>query len=63
MDCKYFLLVSKDTEQFETPVLDLYEFDGYSELWHYLNDLLFMNEVRWYQIFYGDTLMLQKLVK
>lgn len=63
MDCKYFLLVSKDTDQFETPVLDLYEFDGYSELWQFLNDLLFMNEVRWYQIFYGDTLMMQKLVK
>lgn len=63
MDSNYFLLVSKDTETFEAPALELSEFETYADLWQYLQDLLFYNEVRWYQIFYGDTLMMQKLVK
>ena len=63
MDASYFLLISRDTSTFEAPVLDLYEFKTYSELWQYLQDELFQNEVRWYQIYWGDTLMMQKLIK
>lgn len=62
MDSKYYLLLSLNTEDFETPMLDLYEFDQYSQVWEKLQDELFYNRVRWYQIFWGDTLMMQKLV-
>lgn len=62
MDAKYYLLLSVNTEDFETPMLDLYEFDQYSQVWEKLQDELFYNRVRWYQIYWGDTLMMQKLV-
>jgi hypothetical protein len=63
MDAKYYLLISQDTDQFEAPALALYEFDQYSDLWHFLEDLLWMEDIRWYQIFWGDTLMMQKMVR
>ena len=63
MDANYYLLLSRDTDDFEVPVLDLYEFETYAELWEVLQDELFLNHIRWYQIYWGDTLMMQKLIK
>lgn len=63
MDASYFLLISLDREVFEVPELELYRFDQYSDLWQFLQDELFQNEIRWYQIYWGDTLMMQKLIK
>lgn len=63
MDSKYYLLLSLNTDDFEAPMLDLYEFDQYSQVWEKLQDELFFNRVRWYQIYWGDTLMMQKLVR
>lgn len=63
MDAKYYLLISRNTDNFETPMLDLYEFDTYSQLWQHLQNELFQNYVRWYEIYWGDTLMMQKLVR
>ena len=62
MDAKYFLLISLETDNFEAPELKLFEFDTYSELWQHLQDILFMNQIRWYQIYWGDNLM-QKRVR
>lgn len=63
LDANYYLLISRNTDNFETPILDLYEFDTYSQLWQHLQNELFQNYVRWYQIYWGDTLMMQKLVR
>lgn len=63
MDANYYLLISRNTDNFDTPILDLYEFDTYSQLWQHLQNELFQNYVRWYQIYWGDTLMMQKLVR
>lgn len=63
MDASYFLLISLDTATFEAPELELYRFEQYSDLWQFLQDELFQNEIRWYQIYWGDTLMMQKLIK
>ena len=63
MDASYFLLISLDTASFEVPELELYRFEQYSDLWQFLQDELFQNEIRWYQIYWGDTLMMQKLIK
>lgn len=61
MDAKYFLLYSK-SEYWDTPELHLFSFDQYSELWQYLQDLLFLEDLNWYQIFWGDTLIMQRNV-
>lgn len=63
MDSKYFLLISLDSDVFEAPELKLTTFDTYSELWQYLQDVLFLYRVRWYQIYWGDTLIMQRTLK
>lgn len=62
MDAKYYLLICTD-EHFEAPELQLIPFDQYSALWQYLQDLLFLNEIKWYQIFWGETLIMQRNVR
>ena len=63
MDSKYFLLLSLDSDVFEVPDLKLYPFDTYSDLWQFLQDTLFLESVRWYQIYWGDTLIMQRTLK
>lgn len=60
MDSKYYLLIS--TGIFGEEALELHSFEIYSELWQYLQDRLFYREIKWYQIFWGDVLMMQKMV-
>lgn len=61
MDAKYYLLICT-SDRFEAPELKLYPFDQYSALWQYLQDLLFLHDIKWYQIFWGDTLIMQRNV-
>lgn len=63
MDSKYFLLLSLDSDVFEAPDLKLYPFETYSDLWQFLQDTLFLESVRWYQIYWGDTLIMQRTLK
>ncbi len=56
MDACYYLLLSLG----ET--LELHNFDTYTELWQYLQDRLFLDRPRWYQIYWGDSLILQKML-
>lgn len=63
MDCNYYLLLSLETDNFDTPMLELFNFDTYSALWQYLQDTMFMEDIRWYQIYWGETLMMQKRVR
>ena len=56
MDACYYLLLSLG----ET--LELHNFDTYTQLWQYLQDRLFMDRPRWYQIYWGDSLILQTLL-
>lgn len=62
MDSKYFLLISRNSDQYETPELVLRGYDTYSELWHELQDALFLDDIRWYQIYWGDTLIMQRFI-
>lgn len=62
MDSKYYLLISRDTDQFEAPELVLKGYDSYSELWQELQDALFLDDIRWYQIYWGDTLITQRII-
>ena len=61
MDAKYYLLVCTN-DRFEAPELQLHPFDQYSALWQYLQDLLFLHDIKWYQIYWGDTLIMQRNV-
>lgn len=61
MDAKYYLLICTN-EHIEAPELQLYPFDSYSALWQYLQDLLFLNDIKWYQIYWGETLIMQRNV-
>lgn len=63
MDSKYFLLISRDTDIPETPELVLKSYETYSALWQELQDALFLDPIRWYQIFWGDTLIMQRFVR
>lgn len=56
MDACYYLLLSLG----ET--LELHNFDTYTELWQYLQDRLFLDRPHWYQIYWGDSLILQKML-
>ena len=62
MDSKYYLLISRDTDQFEDPELVLKGYDTYSDLWQELQDALFLDDIRWYQIYWGDTLITQRIL-
>lgn len=61
MDAKYYLLICT-SDDFTTPELQLYPFDQYSALWQYLQDLLFLNDIKWYQIYWGETMIMQRTV-
>ena len=61
MDSKYYLLICTN-DNFEAPELQLYPFDQYSALWQYLQDLLFLHDIKWYQIYWGETLIMQRTV-
>lgn len=63
MDSNYFLLISRDTYIHEAPELVLKSYDTYSELWQELQDALFLDPIRWYQIFWGDTLIMQRMLR
>ena len=60
MDAKYYLLLS--TGDIITPEIELHPFDDYSVLCQYLQDRLFMDRIGWYQIYWGDVLMQQKVL-
>lgn len=62
MDSKYFLLISRDSDQFDTPELILRDYDSYSTLWQDLQDALFLDDIRWYQIYWGDSLIMQRYI-
>lgn len=60
MDSKYYvLLATGDTGE---EALELHPFDDYSSLWHYLTDRLFLYRIKWYQIYWGDVLMVQRVL-
>ncbi len=59
MDSCYYLLIS--TGEIGAEELELHSFDSYSELWQYLQDRLFLDRLKWYQIFWGDTLIMQRV--
>lgn len=61
MDAKYYVLLALGDIGEER--LELKPFDSYSDLWHYLQDRLFMDDIKWYQIYWGDTLMAQRVLK
>ena len=61
MDAKYYLLICT-SDDFTTPELQLHPYDQYSALWQDLQDLLFLHDIKWYQIFWGDTLIMQRHV-
>lgn len=61
MDAKYYVLLALGDIGEER--LELKGFDSYSELWHYLQDRLFLDRIKWYQIYWGDTLMAQRVLK
>lgn len=61
MDAQYYLLICTN-KHFEAPELKLYPFDQYSALWQFLQDLLFLNDIKWYQIYWGETLIMQRTV-
>lgn len=61
MDACYYLLICTN-EHFEAPKLELYPFDQYSELFQYLQDRLFLTDIKWYQIYWGETLIMQRTV-
>jgi hypothetical protein len=60
MDASYFLLLA--TGEIGEEALELHPFDSYSELWQYLQDRLFLDRIKWYQIFWGDTLIMQRVL-
>ena len=60
MDSDYFLLYSKNTEAYGAPELVLKRYVTYSSLWQALQDILFLEDIKWYQIFWGDTLIMQR---
>lgn len=60
MDARYYVLLA--TGDIGEEALELYPFDTYSELWHYLQDRLFMDRIKWYQIYWGDVLMIQRVL-
>lgn len=60
MDSKYFLLIA--TGEIGEEELQLTSYETYSELWHYLQDRLFLDRLKWYQIYWGDTLIMQKVL-
>ena len=61
MGAKYYVLLALG--EIGEEYLELHPFDSYSELWHYLKDRLFMDSIKWYQIYWGDTLMTQRILK
>lgn len=61
MDSKYFLLIASGEIGEES--LKLTSYDSYSELWQYLQDRLFLDSPKWYQIYWGDTLIMQRVLR
>ena len=60
MDASYFLLLA--TDEIGEVALELQKFDSYTELWQYLQDRLFLDRLKWYQIYWGDTLIMQRIL-
>lgn len=60
MDADYYVLLS--TGDVIAPALELHKFTDYSSLWQYLQDRLFMDRIAWYQIYYGDVLIMQRVL-
>lgn len=61
MDANYFLLIA--TGEIGAEELELNKFDTYSQLWQYLQDRLFMDRIKWYQVYWGDTLIMQRVLR
>ena len=57
--CYYLLLCTDDTT---APELELHPFNTYSELWQYLQDRLFLDRLKWYKIYWGDTQILSRVL-
>lgn len=60
MDSCYYVLLSTGNDGAEE--LELHSFDNYSLLWQYLQDRLFLDRIKWYQIYWGDTLIMQRVL-
>ena len=61
MDANYFLLIA--TGEIGEEELELNKFETYSQLWQYLQDRLFMDRIKWYQVYWGDTLIMQRVLR
>lgn len=61
MDSKYFLLIASG--EIGEEELQLTSYDSYSDLWQFLQDRLFLDAIKWYQIFWGDTLITQRVLR
>lgn len=61
MDANYFLLIS--TGEIGAEELELHSFETYSQLWQYLQDRLFLDRIKWYQIYWGDTRIMQRVLR
>lgn len=60
MDSCYYVLLSTGNDGVEE--LELHSFNDYSSLWQYLQDRLFLDRIKWYQIYWGDTLIMQRVL-